>query len=126
MKITMTNGGMTIMMMVRMAMIMMMLSAKSNMSKVGINLELFLPDNISVIELGGIIIKKQKSCWPTSKCAIPNFPLIFINQVFYSDQYSGADLAFFQGGGLTQRRCGASSTSRVAASRFFWCYFEPP
>ena len=37
---------------------------------------------------------------------------------------AGADLAFFQGGGLTQRRCGASSTSRVAASRFF-CYFEP-
>ena len=29
------------------------------------------------------------------------------------------------GGGLTQRRCRASSTSRVAASRFF-CYFEPP
>ena len=39
---------------------------------------------------------------------------------------AGADLAFFQGGGgLTQRRCGASSTSHVAASRFF-CYFEPP
>ena len=38
----------------------------------------------------------------------------------------GADLAFFQGGGLTQRRCGASSTSRVAASRFFYFYFEPP
>ena len=32
----------------------------------------------------------------------------------------GADLAFFQGGGgFTQRRCGASSTSRVAASQFF-------
>ena len=42
------------------------------------------------------------------------------------NQFTGADLAFFQGGGgLTQRRCGASSTSRVAASRFFLLFWTP-
>ena len=39
---------------------------------------------------------------------------------------AGADLAFFQGGGgLTQRRCRASSTSREAASRFFLAILNP-
>ena len=42
------------------------------------------------------------------------------------DNPRGGSSFFPRGGGLTQRRCGASSTSRVAASRFFLLLFWTP
>ena len=39
--------------------------------------------------------------------------------------HRGGSSFFPRGGGLTQRRCGASSTSRVAASRFFLLFWTP-
>ena len=112
----------------------MPLVKRDNIKFLGISIDKLLTWNqhvsnisISIAKAIGILYKVKNHLLEDSLLMIYNTLILpYLNYCNIVWGYRGGSSFFPRGGGLTQRRCGASSTSRVAASRFFWCYFEPP
>ena len=75
----------------------------------------FVEQCVAIFHLEQTPVPLHGSSW--NICILSIHRLLFFNVMpdFTFRTYTGADLAFFQGGGLSQRRCGASSPSREAA-----------